>query len=314
MTKETDGPRTDRNYVHAYRDASNGEQAVRSQHEAEWDAEYGDKRRKAELEVDEARLNEAKARQHLEKTEADLAATDRTKKRRDSQRSGDESHDKFSDWNWYDQIVVCSALVTCVMLLGLGVTNVAVTILSSGIPAFSESPWIAWMLGGLVPAASFAVKFGYHLFVLDRHRHQYATAIYVLAFAFIIVWVYLFSQTFEGATGDIDWENLSEGNGHGSLDKLRTMTQILGEITIGAALFLVIDRVREEYAPDSRVANPDFLEKCKDHEIAQAAHAVSFEQLIKVEGELDRLLASKKAFVERAVAEWIAQITAGKTR
>lgn len=165
------------------------------------------------------------------------------------------------------------------LLLGLGVANVAITILGTGIPVFLERPYLAWMLGGLVPAAAMSVKSGYHLFELDRTRRIYAFLIYGFSGLLVLVWIILFAVSFEGVTGDIEWESFgaeSESTGV-STAAFRNMIQIAAEILIGASLFLVIDRVQATYSARYSAKNPKWIEANKRVETlegpTQEAHA-----------------------------------------
>lgn len=315
MTK-WDQQKLDTKYIHQSRASKDGEERVYEQHEAMWDEQHGAERRRAELEVEAARASEQKAKDRLDAAEADLSSTNqkltfafKKGERIDGLQHGDTS---IMDWSTYDKFIAGTALTACIMLLTLGVANVASTILSSGIPIFLEQPWIAWMLGGLVPAGSFTLKFFYHLFRLDRTRWFYALSVYGFSVVLITLWVFLFAITFEGATGAIDWDSLGNESGHGFLDKLRTGVQILGEICIGASLFLVIDRIHTRYSSTWSMDNPAYLEAFETRDRIAADHQVAFEHLVKVEGQLDELLASRKAYCARAVAEWQANKTASE--
>lgn len=297
-------------YQHAGNDA--GETAVRDYAVAAWNAINGDVLREAEYHLEIARRDEEEA--YVRKTDVDeaLQATERYESQYPQySKDGHKLEDTpFLQWGWYNITNVSIITTVLVLLLGLGVANVATTILSSGIPIFLEQPWVAWMLGGLVPAASFTLKYFYHVFRLDRTRYLYAMTIYAVAIVLLFLWVILFAATFDGVTGGVDWESLGSGGGHDWLGQLRTAVQILGEVFCGAALFLVIDRLHSEFSHKHRSVKSQWLEKTEEAEEAQNAHEQKQSVRIKAEGRFVKLLAARTAYVERAVAAWIAQRTA----
>ena len=299
----------DPKFIYQHAQNENGEAAVRSYGGAVWDAANGDALRQAEYHLEFTRREEEEAR--VRKADADeaLQATDRNQTQaRSVSSSGKEQEDiPFLDWGWYNVMNASLIAFILVMLLGLGVTNVATTILSSGIPIFLEQPWVAWMLGGLVPAASFTLKYFYHIFRLDRTRYLYALSIYSISLVLLFLWILLFSQTFEGVTGGVDWDNLGHDAGHGVLNKLRTGVQILGEVFCGASLFLVIDRMHAQFSKRHRTISSNWVEKAEEAEEAQSAHDEKQSVRMKAEGRRVKLLAARTAYVERVVAAWIAQ-------
>lgn len=253
------------------KDAPDAEDFIRRHGEASWRAINGEALREAELAAEKSREDAKDAQTRLRKA----------RERRDGlneyvnvarHRDGDEEAPAgkdvpFTDWNWYDKLVTYGCAGALVMLLALGVANVAVTILGSGIPVFLEQPYLAWMLGGVVPAAAFTVKSGYHLFDLDTSLRRYAFFIFGASVALFLTWVGLFAMSFEGVTGEVDWNALMSGESlGGGADRLatyRNIVQILGEVFIGASLFLVIDRIQATYSSSYIVKNPKWVEADK---------------------------------------------------
>lgn len=155
----------------------------------------------------------------------------------------------YKQWEPYDLATLVLLLVTCGILLGLGSANIVALLRGSGNEIYLKTPALAYLLSAIVPATAVACKAGYHLCKLDRSRHTYAWVVFILAGIFALIWIVLFSISFEGSTGEIDYGALGEeSGGQAVIDKLRTLTQILAEITVGSSIFLVIDRLHARYS------------------------------------------------------------------
>jgi len=213
-------------------------------------------------------------------------------------RDGDDSAPagkdvNFPDWNSYDQIMGFLCGSTMVGLLSLGVVNVATTILASGIPVFLEHPYLAWMLGGLVPAAAISIKSAYHMMDLDSSRRFYAQSIFGLSALITLVWIVLFALSFEGATAEIDWSSFSDtgtGGGHSWINTLRTIVQIVGEIVIGASLFLVIDRIQATYSSSYSIKNPKWVAANKRVEKVDETADINEARTLQIREDLDKFV------------------------
>lgn len=254
------------NIARQNKDKPDAELFVKTQSTNEWMSVNGDILRMAQLLARQAIAALEKAQERLRKGESER---DGLNERENMARFRDGSEDvprgsdvPFADWNGYDKFVVLLCGGATLLLLALGATNVVATILGSGIPVFIEQPYLAWMLGALVPAAAISIKSGYHLFHYDTSRHFYALSMFGLSVVLIMVWIVLFALSFEGASAEIDWETMAQGVGgaHGdsAVNKLRNIIQIAAEIVIGASLFLIIDRKQATYSSSYSRVNPDW--------------------------------------------------------
>ena len=237
----------DGNFVRLNKDEPDAVEIITDHAKTAWSARNGEALQFAELLAKESREQANRAQRRLKAALERLSGT-KPRVTMARYRSGDDAAPqgqdiKFQNWNWYDKLITISCASTMALLLGLGVANVAITILGSGVPVFLEQPYLAWMLGALVPAAAMSIKSGYHLMDLDSSRRTYANGIFGLSGILIVIWVVLFALSFEGVTGEIVWDEFGEDvhSGGDAIGTWRNIVQILGEITIGASLFLVID-------------------------------------------------------------------------
>ncbi|NQY39354.1 MAG: hypothetical protein HRT80_04565, partial [Henriciella sp.] len=246
----------DANLARQNKDKPDAQSFVEEQATNKWMSINGDILRKAQLIARQAKAALDEALERLKKAKG---KRDGLKERENMARFRDGADDvpkgsdvPFSEWNGYDKFVVILCGVATVVLLALGATNVVATILGSGIPVFIEQPYLAWMLGALVPAAAIAIKSGYHLFHYDTSRHFYALGMFGLSVVLILIWIVLFALSFEGASAEIDWDVLAHGasgaGGETAVNRLRNIAQITAEIVIGASLFLIIDRKQATYS------------------------------------------------------------------
>lgn len=272
-----------------------------------WDSEHGAVAAEAEATAKQSREAAEVARKRADDAQSELDASDRYEESA-SGTLDDPNNQRprsvpYSKWDPYHLMTVICLFATTAILLALGGVNVAVTILASDIPAFLDAPYLAWLLACMVPATSFAVKSGASLCQLDRSKHRYAWTIFVLAGVFAFTWLVLFSLTFEGATGDINFDALGESTGsHGLMDKARTLVQILSEILVGSALFLVIDRIHARYTSTAKIERNGWREMTETAAVLRAKADVQ-DTLASVDAALlVQIKAARAVFVARAVS------------
>lgn len=246
----------DLKYIQQQKDNPKAKEDVAAFHGELWDVKNGGALKRAELEEESAKqaADEAQAEANKAKVKADNT---------DQYKIGSEAYDKdgnpekgetlpYSDWPNYELAKVIILFAMSLILLALGGINIAVLILSSGIPIFLEHPSLAILLAFLVPAIAIAIKSGETLCQLDRTKHRYATTVYVLAFIAAIAWIVLFTVTFEGNTANDIWTDIEAGEAdHSSLHTLRNIFQILVEVLIGGALFSLIERTHNKFSSNS---------------------------------------------------------------
>lgn len=313
MTKPTpptgpEPPQHNPDYIRQISGLKDALQSLRRHAENSWDAYYGEELRKKELKAERARA----------KAERAIKNADRARKRRDGMderipmnrfRGGKDAPDDgkdtpFLQWSRHDQLLVVMNYAMVMGLLGLGVINVKTVIMATELPAFLSNPNLALLLGGLVPAASVSLKSGYHICKLDTHKHAYAWTIFGTSVATTLIWVVLFALSFEGATGEITPEMLlgETSSSHGWIDTWRNIVQIVGEIVIGASLFLVIERIQATYSGVYFIDNPNRVEADKAVASAEAAEAEAVTEEDDLLGEILRMRAAREVFIDEGLA------------
>lgn len=300
----------DANFARQNKHQPDAEQFVKDYAGKTWMSINGDILRMAQLLMAQAKAALEEAQERLKKGKAKRDGLDERENMarfRDGANDVPEGADvPFKDWNDYDRFIASLCGITTIVLLGLGAVNVVVTILGSGIPIFIEQPYLAVMLGALVPAASMAIKSGYHLFEYDTSRRLYAQGMSVLSAALILIWIVLFTLSFEGASAEIDWSTLANGetesSGHGVINRLRNIVQITGEIVIGASLFLIIDRKQASYSSSYSRKNPDWVmadDRVKELEAPIAGLTQAANQQ---EARVTRMEAARDTYVSEAIS------------
>ncbi len=209
----------------------------------------------------------------------------------------------FLQWSGDDQIMMVFVTFIWFCMMVLGLSNVYSNLMASGEPLFLEEPWLAWSLSMIVPAASFAIKFVSNFFEYDTTRKHYAKFIYFLMFAGIIYWSALFSQNYQGLTSSgIDWNNLLEGGGG---DPIFVWIQLITEILIASALFLVIEDIYKKYYPTYFTPNPEYVEAERALASHRKTHVVLRDKYGDVKGRRARRIAEREALINEHVADFM---------
>ncbi|MEL6692379.1 MAG: hypothetical protein AAFQ12_05015 [Pseudomonadota bacterium] len=300
----------DANLARQNKDKPDAQRFVEEQATHKWTSINGDILRKAQLMAKQAKVSLDDALERLRKSKA---KRDGLNERENMARFRDGADDMpkgadvpFKEWNGYDKLIVIMCAAAAITLLGLGASNVVATILGSGIPVFIEQPYLAWMLGALVPAAAIAIKSGYHLFHFDTSRHLYAMSMFALSVTLILIWIVLFALSFEGASAEIDWDVLAHGGGESgseaAINRLRNIVQITAEIVIGASLFLTIDRKQATYSSSYSRVNPEWhLADLRVQELEEP-----IEELTRVandqEARVTRMEAARASYIGEAIS------------
>lgn len=300
----------DANVARQNKSAGGAEDFVREHAKASWLAVNGEVLREAELAAEKSREDAEKAQERFRKARERRDGIDEymnMARCRDGDESAPAGRDTpFNKWNWYDRLIVAGCAIAVVILLVLGASNVAVTILGSGLPVFLENPLFAWMLGGLVPAAAMSVKSGYHLFDLDSSRRRYAFAVFGAAGGLFALWIVLFALSFGGPAAQVDWSAIASGDiktgGDNRIGALRNIVQILGEIVIGASLFLVIDRIQATYSSSYLVKNPKWIEADKRVQELEAPAAEALRRRQSDEARVVQMRAALDVYVGEALS------------
>lgn len=206
-------------------------------------------------------------------------------------------------WDFIDQATAGVALAFVFVLMGMGMTTVYSILIDSGTPAFIERPYLAWALSFIVPAASLGVKFGYDMIDTDLARRFYGQIVYVVAFAFLVIWVITFAANFGGLNAGIDWDTLGEtSTGKG---RIMTAVQLLAEIFNGAALFMVVSNIAAKYSAETLYHNPQWSEVKRSTAQAEKELDSLLKQQKAFHGKREKFKAARKVFIASCIAEWI---------
>ena len=210
----------------------------------------------------------------------------------------------FTSWDGYDQISIILISLSLIAALALGAANIYANLMASGEQVFIDQPWLAVMLSTLVPAGSTAIKFISNIFEYERSKKRYTHLIYVLCTISLLVWAVCFALNFNGASGSIDWDSLSdETSGKGTM---LVGVQIIAEILIAAALFLAAEDIAHKYSPQLLRESLDYT--CA-HD-ALNAHIASHEELREIRGITHarrvELEAARSSFINEQIANYLA--------
>ncbi|NHK29386.1 hypothetical protein FF098_015835 [Parvularcula flava] len=301
-------PALDENFIGKHRNNPKGEEAVRGYGQGQWNELNADLLRQAEMDCADIDKRVAHSEKCLSQAERKLSETSRFIKRVANSGTALSNGNLFTgtklrDWQMQDKVTagICAAMAVILMIMGM--VNATSLMLNSAVTVFLDHPWMAMVMSFLVPASSLAVKFVYDFFDTDRLRKLYAWGVYGIAFAMLLGWIILFSGTYGGLTGDIDWGSLGE-TGRGSKGSLLTAVQLFAEVMAGAALFLVVSTVASKYSADSYYANPEWDDARKAKVDCEETHKALIEEQKKAHGFRDELHAARFVFIERSAADW----------
>jgi len=174
------------------------------------------------------------------------------------------------DWKLKDQILFVLTTVMLIPAMIMGASNVYANLMSSGTPAFIESPWLAVSLSFIMPIAATAIKFVTQFIDSDLWRRRYSLMIYVVTLFLLMAWTVLFAMNFSGISGDMDTDIFGETSNTGNL---LVWSQLAVEIFAASALFLAAEDIYLRYAPETNMLNPEYIEVEKALKIHRAQHA-----------------------------------------
>lgn len=157
-------------------------------------------------------------------------------------------------WRWAlrDQVAGALCAAGFVVITTASFVGVQATLADSELPIFTRNPELPYFLAILAPAASVALKFVGNAFTRRAIRELFAKGVAVAGGLSFFVWIVLFAGLFEGLAGVFD--PFAEPNhllGWGF-----NLVHVVTEVLIGAALYLMLDRIMAKYTPSHDIPNP----------------------------------------------------------
>ena len=210
---------------------------------------------------------------------------------------------RFRDWAFKDIALLQLTLFGALGALVLGAVNLKANLLSSGNVLFIEQPELATALSCILPLGALALKFATNFMLHDFLRRCYGLLIYLLLFALVLVWSWLFAKEFPGLSAGVDLEQLLNGGNQGTW---LVWTQLLIEMLAGTALFLAAERIYTKYSPNYYYDNPEYREIVKAHKKHSDQHQALIKQLGELQGQVTAMEAQREAFINQTEADFIA--------
>ena len=170
---------------------------------------------------------------------------------------GEDKTIAFAQWRSKDKVVVVVSLVSALIVLSMGASNVYVTIMGSGNPTFIENPFLAVIISMLLPAGSVAMEFVANIFESDKAKGRYVKTLNILTVVTLLAWTVLFSMTFDGQGAGIDLDEMLTANPASSG---LTWIQLLAELLVGFVLCQTASDTHAKYAQNSYIRNPEYSE------------------------------------------------------
>lgn len=216
---------------------------------------------------------------------------------------GKPSKDGTLQWNQKDRVLISVTLFGAITAVCLGAVNVFANLQAAELPVFTESPWLAVTLSFLLPVGSLAIKFMSSMFEYDRSRQRFAQTIYGLTLCLVLIWSYLFAQSFANITGSgINFDALLSGADHGWA---LVWTQLLTELLAGSALFIAAESISAKYNPTSFSDNPAYTDVKTALDEHRPVHIALRDQLAELEGKLAAMDADRETMINQHVANFL---------
>lgn len=205
----------------------------------------------------------------------------------------------FTQWRAQDVIQLMLFGGFMLLCMGLSVVNVQVNIMASQEVIFIESPWKAWVIALLAPAASTAIKMSPKMVEKLPWQERCKHVIYGVTAVVALLWVWQFSQTFDGLGGAVDIAAMLDTQSGGAHF---VFVQLLCEVLISASLFLAVQSLLDSYAPERIKPNPARAiaeEQCR---LCKSAHDKALKAYQESENQLCTHEAARGAFINEQLA------------
>ena len=208
----------------------------------------------------------------------------------------------FSDWSFRDQSSFVLTIGSMLTLLGTGAANVYSNIISSGNPVFIERPILAVLLSALFPAGAFSLKFLRDILEEDRSRKRYTKSIFTATIVSLLLWVFQFAIHFPGITAEIDWDNLGESSGSGSV---MVASQLIAELLVSVTLYLAATDISYRYGPDPLIPNPEHIALQDELQNHRHEHELLSKELGSKRGQLKQLESRRQSYTNKVVSKYM---------
>jgi len=233
-----------------------------------------------------------------------LAKTDR--RISSAQVHSDKTDDGKLKWNIKDVCLVSVTLFGAVLAVGLGAANVYANLMGAELPIFIQAPWLAITLSMLLPVGSLAIKFISTFFRYEESRRLFALVLYLLTTVLVLVWSYLFAQSFASVTGGgIDIEALLSGSS-GSHGTMLVWVQLLVELLAGSCLFVAAESISIKYHPRYYCDNPEYMDTQRTLDNHEPKHIALRDELAQLNGALTAMDADLDALINEHIADFLA--------
>ena len=267
--------------------------AMKAHAALEWDVEFG-----AELTAT------IQARQHVEarfvscndnltEMAKRLSRTDPLISARKHKSSKD---DEPVPWRNYDVGLFFLAGSGGVLAAALGAGNLYANMIASMSPVFLETPALAMGLSMLMPLGSLSLKFASDYFPTSRNRKRYELSIFLATTGALVVWAYLFAQTFPGVAAPMDFDTLLTGAQGGSS---LVLAQLAVELLAGSSLWIAASGIYRKYQPDTLNDNPAYTALLRAVKAQRSYVAELSEQYGAFQGEVSRLEAERDLHISK---------------
>ncbi len=288
--------------ANGYLSETEGEQLVRDQAAAEYDAEFGDQlaAQAAAIQQQEEHCADLKAEyDEVRRRRQQTPQWERASSKQGRRETDDTEEIGFSEWSRLDQGNFIACLVLCILMLGAGAANIQGNLVASGLPLFTLNPVFAWLFAMLAPAAALAIHSFGAAFHTSAARLRFQMAIFAATGVTVLGWSWLFADLFHGTGGlDISFEE------SGLKDTLFVWLQVAAEILVGASLFLIMEHIAAKYSPNTWVQNQEHVElHARETNLREALQA-AYEKLNALCGDHAKAMAARATVINRAVAEY----------
>ncbi len=207
----------------------------------------------------------------------------------------------WSDWSTKDITLLILAVGGALLAMALGSANVYSSLMASGEAVFLESPALARSLSMILPLGSLALKFVTNSMDYGSTRKFYAQSIYGLTFIVLMIWVWLFSESFQGVSGQINLDALfkADSNAQGLV-----WSQFMAEMLSGTSLALAAESIYLKYNPSYFDESHEYTELRKARDAKEEEHKELLEQMADIDGELVQYDADRQAEINNREMEF----------
>jgi len=217
-------------------------------------------------------------------------------------------HKPFWQWgNGLDQLTFVLLAFGGIVAVGVGMENLTVVMMSSGLSVFLEDEMKARIIAVVMPLSALGIKAVTSQLDYARHRQYYTMTIAALMGTVLVAWVILFAQEFQSgmSTGLPDWETLMNTSGS---SVWLVGCQLALEVLAGATLWLMAEGIWSKYSPDVKVENPEYAARLKAIEADRARLSIVSALLSDKTGELYQLHNEREGSIRDRVAKFVGYV------